>query len=99
MGDVALAVMELIVKKLDELSHRLNPNIRTNHRYASAKRNITCYHCGRKGHYHWNCRQQSRLPTPQNWRNQEQEMKNPEGQLPRYVEDHQPFDSDLRLLD
>jgi len=90
-----VAVMELIVKMLDELSHRVNQNNRTNHRYSSAKRNITCYHCGRKGHYRWNCRQQSRLPTPQNWRNQKQEMKNPEGQLPRYVEDRQAFDSDL----
>jgi len=36
----------------------------------------------------------SPLSTLQNWRNQEQEMKNPEGQLPRYVEDRQAFDND-----
>jgi len=30
------------------------------------------------------------------WRNQKQEMKNPEDQLPRYVKDRQAFDSDLR---
>jgi len=57
---------------------------------------MTCYNCGRKGHYRWNCRHQSRLPTPYNWRNQDQEMKNPERQLPRYVEERQDFDCDLR---
>jgi len=46
----------------------------------------------------WNCRQQSAILLVCNASRMvcKQEMKNPEGQLPRYVEDRQAFDCDLR---